>query len=309
MKIFLVLPVNVLLLGFSSSSQWVATEKRTNVIFYNVFRAQSRTAEKYCMSEFKCSSQLRNDLQIQHPFTNNSLTLVFPPLDVWMLEAVKRESAAFSGETRRTAIYAKPPQSTHIPTRVATDAMWPDERRKRKCEINASKRKTGVTHLSLFLKRLLLRWESHSLPLQRGNVDIWITSWRWILLAETVFGGRCSWWGFKRGRRLRRQRRPSHLKQTVCLLESGCHFSRALVYDQWVLCFCRIDLTTPDTPSPRREEIKLLRWISQTSSLHALAGARARFLLHGQVRLCCVWLCSDAIVSSHYRPTLAVRAH
>lgn len=50
------------------------------------------------MSEFSCCSE---DLQIEYPRSNNGLAVVFPLLDVYALEAVKRESAAFSGESKR----------------------------------------------------------------------------------------------------------------------------------------------------------------------------------------------------------------
>lgn len=50
-------------------------------------------------AEFSCCSQLQLDLRIEYPRSNNGLALVFPLLDVYVLEAVKQESAAFSGES------------------------------------------------------------------------------------------------------------------------------------------------------------------------------------------------------------------
>lgn len=41
------------------------------------------------MSEFSCCSQLPNDLQIERPGSNNGLSLVFPLLDVYILEVAK----------------------------------------------------------------------------------------------------------------------------------------------------------------------------------------------------------------------------
>lgn len=50
----------------------------------------SWAVEQRNMSEFSCCSQLRNDLQIQYPFSNNGLTLAFPLLSVEGCEAGER---------------------------------------------------------------------------------------------------------------------------------------------------------------------------------------------------------------------------
>ncbi len=66
------------------------------------------------MSEFSCS-QLQNDLQIEYPCSNNGLALVFPLLDVYVLEVVKQKGAAFSGEFEGTETCVRALQSIRIP--------------------------------------------------------------------------------------------------------------------------------------------------------------------------------------------------
>lgn len=67
------------------------------------------------MSEFSSCSQLQNELQIEYPRSNNGLALVFPLLDVSVLEAVRQESAAFSGEPEGTETCVRALESMRIP--------------------------------------------------------------------------------------------------------------------------------------------------------------------------------------------------
>lgn len=62
-----------------------------------------------------CFFQLQNDLQTEYPRSNNGLALVFPLLDVYVLEAAKQESAAFSGDSEGTETCVRVLQSMCIP--------------------------------------------------------------------------------------------------------------------------------------------------------------------------------------------------
>lgn len=67
------------------------------------------------MSEFSCCSELQKYLQMEYPRSNNGLALVFPLLDVYVLEAVKQESGTFSGESEGTETCVRALQSMCIP--------------------------------------------------------------------------------------------------------------------------------------------------------------------------------------------------